>query len=301
MQKKDNFKVIGYYASWSGQPDDLTFQGLTHINFSFAIPAKNGNILQPIDELGKLRRLVELGHQKGVKIFLAIGGWDIEDGGGVDTRFHKIAEKAENRSIFVKNIMEIVKNYELDGIDMDWEYPDENSTSADDYLALMKQLSEQLHTQNKQLSAAVVAYGSKGFGIKKEVFEAVDWLNIMAYDDDNGIKTKPHSPFSLAEKSLNYWIKERGLAPEKAILGLPFYGKPYEKNISNDYKDLLARGANPALDSLKNVFYNGTETIKNKTILAKKQGCGGVMIWEITGDSKDSTSLIRAINEVKSF
>jgi chitinase len=295
-QQENKMKVIGYYASWSGQPDSLNFDGLTHINFSFAIPAKTCNVLQPIEEVGKLSRLVELGHQKGKKIFLAIGGWDIEDGGGNDQRFHKIAENAQNRSIFVKNIMDFVEKYNLDGIDMDWEYPDADSPSVEHYVALMHELAGELHSQKKQLSAAVVSLGEKGFGIKKGVFNDVDWLNIMAYDNDNGIATKPHSPYELAEKSLDYWLNERKLPAEKAILGLPFYGKPYQKNQSTDYKDLLAAGAKPNEDSFKNILYNGTETIKKKVQLAQKLNCGGVMIWEITADSKDGNSLVKAIN-----
>jgi chitinase len=296
VQKNENFKVIGYYASWSGQPDSLNFDGLTHINYSFAIPAKTGNVLQEIKEVSKLRRLVELGHQKGVKIFLAVGGWNINDGGGKDERFHKIAEIAENRSIFVKSMMEFVQKYDLDGIDMDWEYPDENTPSAEQYVALMHELAGELHSKNKQLSAAVVSLGNKGFGIKNEVFDDIDWLNIMAYDNDNGIASKPHSPYELAEKSLNYWLNERKLPAEKAILGLPFYGKPYHKNQSNDYKDLLAAGAKANEDTFNDVMYNGTETIKKKVQLAQKLYCGGVMIWEITADSNDENSLIKAIN-----
>jgi GH18 family chitinase len=159
----------------------------------------------------------------------------------------------------------------------------------------MRQLADSLHAQNKGLSAAVVHYGNQGEGTKKEVFDAVDWLNLMAYDDDHG-QPIPHSPYSLAEKSINYWLNERGLPPQKAVLGLPFYGKPRKPNLSR-YKDLLAAGADPMTDEFDSVFYNGIATIKKKTELAKQQGLSGVMIWEISQDVNDDRSLLKAINE----
>jgi GH18 family chitinase len=91
-------------------------------------------------------------------------------------------------------------------------------------------------------------------------------------------------------------VKERGLPPHKAVLGLPFYGKPRKENLSH-YKDLLAAGADPMADEFDSVYYNGIATIRKKTELAKQQGLGGVMIWEISQDVNDDRSLLKAINE----
>jgi chitinase len=196
-----------------------------------------------------------------------------------------------------------VEEFNLDGVDMDWEYPDDDS-SSDDFVALMKPLADSLHARQKELTLAVVSYDGRlssigkiaqATGIKREIFDIVDWVNIMAYDDENG-KVYPdnaHSTYALAEKCLDYWIGERGLPSEKAVLGLPFYAKP--GYIS--YRNLLAQGAEPSADSFKEVFYNGTETIKAKTQLALARNCGGVMIWEISQDVKGENSLVRAIND----
>ena len=296
-QSQKNFKVIGYYASWSCSPQDLDLSGLTHINFSFGIPLKTENALEPIRNEEKLTEITKLAHAQGKKVFLAVGGWDVGDGGGIDERFHRISTTASSRTAFVKSMMENVKKYDLDGIDIDWEYPDENHQSGDDFIALMQELADALHKEKKELSAAVVSKGKKGFGIKKEVFEIVDWLNLMAYDNDHGKPAEnPHSLFALAEESLNYWITERGLPANKAILGLPFYGKPGYNNKYGSYKNLIAAGANPEEDRIGDTHYNGTKTIQAKTKYAIERGCSGVMIWEICHDTKDQTSLIKAIN-----
>jgi chitinase len=291
----NEFMVIGYLPARSIDTTLIPFNRLTHINFAFAIPAKNGGGLDALRNADKLIGLVKKAHRNNVKVFVSIGGWGIGDAPGDDSRFHRMAETQQERNYFVTKTMQLVRRFDLDGVDLDWEYPDIENRSAEDYVLLMKQLADSLHAKNKKLTAAVVHYGNQGEGTKKEVFEIVDWLNLMAYDDDKGLPV-PHSPYSLAEKSINYWIKQRGLPPQKAVLGLPFYGKPRGKLTL--FKDLVNAGADPYGDNYKDsVFYNGINTIKSKTQLALKEKLAGVMIWEISQDTNDKNSLLKAINE----
>src|SRR5699024_6777931 len=170
--------------------------------------------------------------------------------------------------------------------------------SSQNNVDLMQELRDSLDLKNKKLTAAVVSYHDKyGYGIQDEIFDIVDWLNLMAYDDDhNTFKGEhvPHSPYWLAERSFDYWVKDRGLPPEKAIMGVPFYGKG--DGTGGDYKDLLKKGANPKEDEYKGIYYNGTETIKAKTQLARKRGAG-IMVWEIPLDTVGKHSLLKAIND----
>jgi chitinase len=292
--KPNEFMVIGYLQGRNVDTTAIPFGRLTHINFSFAIPAKNGGGLDALRNWDKLIGLVKKAHQNNVKVFISIGGWSIGDAPGDDSRFHRMAETQEERNYFVSNVMELVRRFNLDGVDMDWEYPDIENRSAEDYVLLMKQLADSLHAQNKKLTAAVVHYGNQGEGTKKEIFSIVDWLNLMTYDDDKG-QPIPHSPYSLVEKSVNYWIKQRGLPPQKAVLGLPFYGKPRGK--LTHYKDLVNAGADPYADTFDSVYYNGINTIKQKTQFALKEKLAGVMIWEISQDLNDDRSLLKAINQ----
>jgi len=300
----NNFKVIGYYYHVPSGPGakDLDLSGLTHINYSFAIPEKDGNGLEPLKTPKNLAELVDLAHSHNKKVFISLGGWNLGDGGGDDSRFHRIARTSAGRDEFVDAVMSMVDTFNLDGVDMDWEYPD-NDDSAEDFVALMQSLDDRLLAGGKELTLAVVSYDGRlastgkiasARGIKDEIFDIVDWVNIMAYDDENGKPfPNPHSTIELAEKCLNYWIAERGLPPHKTVLGLPYYAKP--GYIS--FKKLLADGADPATDVFDSVFYNGTETIKAKTKLAIDRGCTGVMMWEISQDVTDKHSLTKAINE----
>ena len=51
------------------------------------------------------------------------------------------------------------------------------------------------------------------------------------------------------------------------------------------------------MDEFDSVYYNGVATIKQKVELAKKEGLAGVMIWEISQDTGDDNSLLKAIQD----
>ena len=297
--QSNNFKVIGYLPGRNIDTSRIPFQYLTHINYSFAIPVKDSGHLMPINHPDALRGLVQKAHRNNVQVFLSIGGWGIGDGGGNDTRFHVLAEQPQTRNNFVKGTMQVVREYNLDGVDMDWEYPDSSHRSADDFVLLMKELRDSLQPTGKKLTAAVVSYGRQGWGIHKEVFDIVDWLNLMSYDDDKGL-TRPHAPYDLVERTHDYWVNQRGLPKEKAVIGVPFYGKPSLAGRGSAYRMLLAAGAKPEEDRFQDsIHYNGIKTIRDKTEFAKKNAAG-IMIWQISQDTVGKLSLLRAISmEVK--
>jgi GH18 family chitinase/chitodextrinase len=285
-QSHAQFKVVGYFPSWSGSVSSIQFSKLTHVNYSFLLPNYNGTF-KPLDNPSKLQSLVSAAKANNVKVLIAVGGWNIGEGGGNDGGFETMAANASYRNAFVTNLINFVNQYNLDGVDMDWEYPDPGA-SANNFATLMQQLSTELKARGKLLTAAVVANGYTGGGVLSSVFNYVDFLNIMAYDANDF----QHSTYDYAVQSLNYWVG-RGLPKSKAILGVPFYGRPSWES----FAQLVARGANPNADVFGNVGYNGIPTIKNKTNLAHDQG-GGIMIWEISQDATGSNSLLSAIHEV---
>jgi GH18 family chitinase len=279
----NGFKSVGYMPSWSGSVTSIQYTKLTHINYSFALPNANGT-LRPIENTAKLQQLVTLGHQNNVKVSLAIGGWN----NGDDSAFESLAANAGTRTTFVNAVMSTVRQYNLDGVDMDWEYPDPGA-SANNYTALMQQLSTALHAEGKLLTAAVVSEGGTANGVQPAVFAAVDWLNIMAYDGGS-----PHANFDWSINAANFW-KNRGLPTAKTVLGVPFYSRPsyltfaqlVQQDPANANRDCTPSGE----------CYNGIPTIKRKTQWAMANA-GGIMNWELSQDATGSNSLVSAIYEV---
>ena len=278
----NGFKSVGYMPSWAGNVTSIQYSKLTHINYSFALPNANGT-LQPIENTAKLQQLVTLGHQNNVRVSLAIGGWN----DGNDSAFESLAANSGTRTTFVNNVMNTVRQYGLDGVDMDWEYPDPG-TSGNNYTALMQQLSTALHNEGKLLTAAVVSEGGTANGVQPAVFGYVDWLNIMAYDGGS-----PHANYDWSINAANFW-KNRGLPKAKTVLGVPFYSRPgyltYAQLVAQDPAN-ANRDCTPSGEC-----YNGLPTVRRKTQWAMANA-GGIMNWELSQDATGANSLVSAIYE----
>ncbi len=276
----NTFVVAGYQPYWS-KINEIQFDKLTHIHYSFLKPNSDGTVI-PVPNAQRLKDIVFKAHANNVKVGIAIGGWN----NGDDSAFETLAQNEATRKKFVTELMKVVKEYDLDGVDMDWEYPDAGESSQN-YRKLMQALSVQLHKEKKFLSAAVVSFGKKGEGIDEEVFQYLDMLNIMAYDG------KMHSSYKQAIDAVEYW-SNRGCPKSKLVLGLPFYGRtPYMS-----YRNLLENDLHAhAKDVIGKVHYNGVAMIQKKTQLAL-QKCGGVMIWELSQDAVGEHSLLKAIDNI---
>ncbi|RKI00307.1 RICIN domain-containing protein, partial [Corallococcus sp. AB038B] len=77
--------------------------------------------------------------------------------------FEQMAANAGTRTAFVNTVVNFVNAAGLDGVDIDWEYPDPG-TSGNNYAALMRELGTAMHSRGKLLTAAVVANGYTGGG-----------------------------------------------------------------------------------------------------------------------------------------
>jgi len=292
-------KVIAY-SFGATSPEDIPYDQLTHINYAFAIPQADGK-LAPFTKSDQLKAIVANAKKYQTKVFISVGGWGIGDGGGNDFRFEKLASTPESRKVFVREVSEFIEKHQLDGLDLDWEYPDDkvNSDAGQSHKSsfyfteLLKELRTELNKKNKQLTIAVVGSNdSIGAGVPEKAFEYVDWVNIMSYDNS---KEKSHSSYRHATECLNYWIDKRNLPASKAVLGLPFYGK-YP---ATAYKKILE--IDPAAaekDTVAGIIYNGPALIRSKTRLALDRGLAGVMFWELSHDVTDpKKSLLHAINQ----
>jgi chitinase len=273
-------KVIGYFPAWTGRVDRIRFDKLTHVNYSFVLPTPEGG-LSDVDQ-ERLRDLAGRAHVQGVKACIAVGGWNDGD----TSAFEAMAADRSARGRFLGNLLDFCARHDLDGVDIDWEYP--KAHSAADYALMMRELSQALHAQGKLLTTCAIAMDDEyGAHIHPDVFACVDFVNIMAYDW-HGLS---HSSYAVAEQSLDYWLR-RGCPPEKAMLGLPFYGRKPPAA----YRDLVLMDPDaPRKDNVGEIFYNGIPTIRKKTELALRKG-GGVLIWEITQDTDGETSLLGAIH-----
>ena len=272
--------IILAYATDGIFADLIPYEKLTHINYAFLTPKADGTF-NLINNGWKLKQIVKDAHAQDVRVCISVGGW------GWDVQFEELAANREARSVFVQNLEAFVDEYQLDGVDMDWEYPDPGPSSLN-FLALIKALRGAM--PNKLLTTAVVSDGDEhGLGIPNESFALFDFVNIMTYDGSD------HGTMEQFERGLSYW-SERGLPTQKMVMGVPFYGDPnlaYSKIVQADPKAAQT-------DSFEyygtTYHYNGIPTIQTKTRIAMEKA-GGIMFWALDHDAQGELSLVNAIYE----
>ena len=288
------FKVIGYMPNWYGIQvlESMPIEKYTHINYAFAIPTKDGEVME-LPSPGFASRLIEIAHVHGVKVLISLGGWSY-NGIELEPTFVSATETPEKCALLARNIVEIAVKYGFDGVDLDWEHPKEST--AEQFEAMVLALREECTKAGLYLTAAVVGGDGMTTGITDKAAAAFDWINVMCYDGGQGAD---HSPMSLAEDYILYWTKDRQVDPSKVTLGVPFYERP----TWSAYSSLVAADpGNAHRDETefqgKTVYYNGIETMKAKAAFAM-ENAGGIMIWQITQDAVDEDlSLLNAILEM---
>jgi len=279
------FRIVAYATEGIAE-NQIPYDKLTQINYSFLIPNADGTF-RPIKDASKLTNIVAAAHSHKVSVSIAIGGW------GWDSQFEEMASGADTRAAFVRNVSRFVQEFHLDGVDVDWEYPDAGQSSQN-FLALIRELRAAL--PGKTLTAAVVSYGDKnGLGIPRESFAEIDFVNVMTYDGPD------HGSMEQFEKGLKYW-SGRGVPKEKLIMGVPFYSRAKESpEQSVTYARLVAAvpaAANTDTCEFSGLTqrYNGIPTIKEKTRIAM-QSAAGIMFWVLNADAPGDLSLVNAIHQ----
>jgi GH18 family chitinase len=284
------FRVVGYFPSWSGDPGILQFAALTQIDYAFVAPTPEGGYA-PVHKPEKLEKLVQLAHERGVKVLASVGGWS----GSKTSAFDSISSDPKRMTRFILNTLALVDQYDLDGLDIDWEFP--SAQAADRFAALIHVLAEDLHSAGKLLTIAVSATHFHGDNVENSVIADVDFIDIMAYDDGvGGPPGRPHSSYAFSEKALNYWLVSRNVPASKAVLGVPFYGRSLRNYHARTFKSILAKDPRaPAKDISENYAYNGFATIRAKTLDLARARASGIMIWQIAQDAVGENSLLNAI------
>lgn len=296
------FKVVGYFPEWKPDKEkEIQYNKLTHINYAFAIPNADGTV-KDLEEPDLAKKIIKKAHDNGTKVLLAVGGWEY-NGSPLEKTFVEATNSDEKCQKLANSILDLVDEYDFDGVDMDWEHPRTDGNSKTQYTTLLKYLREGLNKRNKLLTAAVLSGVNPEGGVlwdaaghTDEALSYLDWINVMAYDGGDGDR---HSSYNFALHSANYWLKNRNLPKSKVVLGLPFYGRPSWASYEDILKaDINAHKKDVATIDGKEAHYNGIDTIKKKTEWAFKN-TSGVMIWEITQDTTDKDkSLLNAIYEV---
>ena len=302
-ENESKYVVLAYVTSWGeSMPDPAC---LTHINYAFGHVTDNFKGIR-IDNEPRLQMVVGLREKKpSLKVLLSVGGWG-------SSRFSEMAQTDSTRMAFAADCKRVIDQFDLDGIDIDWEYPGIGTAGVsfspedtDNFSLLMKDIRHAIG-KDKLLTIATQA-GAKYYNLWA-VEPYVDYVNIMTYDMEES--PNHHSALYRSEMT-EEWSCEDAVAAHVAagfpvgrlVLGIPFYGHG-----TNEAPELLDYRHIIVLDSLQScwdsaaqvpyminsqghvvVNYENAQSIAFKCQFLHQKGMLGAMYWDYDSDDEKGT------------
>ena len=299
-------KIVAYVTSWTSvMPDPFV---MTHINYAFGGVGGDG-ISVYADNTSRMQQIVRLKNRNPkLKVLLSIGGW----GRG---NFSSMANDATKRKTFAKACRAFCDKYNLDGIDIDWEFPGNNSSGEtspsgekQNYNLLMRDLREAL---GNELLLTMASSADPGYYDFKNCIQFLDFVNVMTYDMSG--PPNHHSALYRGGKVGNGWLvqsesiqrhRSAGIPANKLVIGLAFYGNSGSgSQISlQEIKNGIASGKwidnwdgtakVPYVTDTSGKFAYGYDDERSLTIKCDyilKQKLAGGMYWEYANDDNKGT------------
>lgn len=261
-------KVVSCYYNFPSEhaanqlmPLDIHPNLCTHINMAFARVVNNEVKLED-HQYKTLLEIVKLKHKNpDLKILLSVGGAKSDNG------FPDMVLNHKSRKVFIKSIKTLLRNYTLDGIDLDWEFPALHNVVAggrerQHFSQLLREIRmEYIREKRNYLLTIAAAAPQTIVDISYDVDqlnEYLDFVNIMTYDFHYYTKFTPFTGFNsplyqrsteqlyLATLNINYTVHmylDKGLDRNKIVVGIPTYGHTFTLvNVNNHHVNSPASG-----------------------------------------------------------
>jgi chitinase len=257
MERKSGKKyMIAAYALDESLPHVTArdAERMTRLNVAFGL-VRDGEVscahLKNVSSIAELRR-----HNPGIQLVLSVGGWGA---GG----FSEAAATAPGRRQFAESAARAVAELELDGIDIDWEYPCIGvagiaASPADrrNYTLLLEETRRALDNIAGRRRLLTIAAGADRYFIDatqmRDAQEYLDEVQLMTYDMRGGFQTLTGHHACLhdstgdlfrisAEGSVKLFI-EAGVPREKLVMGAAFYSRRW-KGVPNVNRGLFQNAA----------------------------------------------------------
>ncbi len=239
-QPQQPYKIIAYATGNATTITQYPVSKLSHIIYSFLKIQNDTLTFHDSAQEANLRQLVALKQTyPQLKIMVSVGGWS---GCSFCSDLFAVAAHRQN---FAKTTVQLFKQYGIDGLDLDWEYPGiegfpghkYDSTDKNNFTELIRSLRQEMGNDY------LLTFAAGGF--EKYLEQSVDWdkvmplvdfVNLMTYDLVGGYATitghhtllQDYMPGQESTSKCVNWLLGKKIPPGKIIIGAAMYARVWE-------------------------------------------------------------------------
>lgn len=294
--------VWDYYSEYYSAPDRSgeDIQGINVVSPTFftLVDEGKGKIYDNAGDAGK--QYINWAHSNGYLVWPSVSNNSYIETTAEIMRDYKL------RQDLIENIVSLVVQYNLDGINIDFEYM--HDEDKDLFSRFIIELKPRLNELGVVLSVDVTAPdGSEEWSLcfdRNLIGEIADYIVFMAYDQYGASSTKPgtNAGYDWVKANIEKFIGQEAVSPEKIILGIPFYTRLWEESNGNlecytvdmeDIEEVIPENVAKTWDDNLKQYYvefvedgiankmwiEDAESIKAKLSLVSEYNLAGAAYW----------------------
>lgn len=303
--------VWDYYSEYAKAPDRTgeTMDGVNVVSPSFFSLERgsNGEIYDNAKDDGA--EYIEWAHNNNYQVWAMFSNNSLKD------TTSQILNDYEKRETMIENIMDLVEEYNLDGVNVDFE--NMNESDKDVYSRFLIELAPRLKKIGKTLSVDVTAPdGSETWSLcfdRNTIANVADYIVFMAYDQygTSSNKAGTTAGYNWVEANVKKFLGQEDVDPEKIILGIPLYMRLWEEEEDGTAKpevvnmkdmfDVLPENQIATWDEELKQYYveyeedgktykmwvENEKSVGEKINLANQYNLAGIAFWEKDRETND--------------
>ena len=309
-----------YFSEYASAPDrsGTTIDGVNVVSPSFFYIDTDGELEENVGSEGQA--YIEWAHNNGYKVWPMVSN-AVAANESLDIT-SDIMNSYENRKKLIEGIVEKCVEYDLDGINIDFE--NMYAEDKDMYSRFIIELTPRLKEIGMVTSVDVTAPdGADTWSLcfdRNVIGDVADYIIFMAYDQNGTSSTEPGTTagYNWVQLNLAKFLQTEDIDSEKLILGIPYYTRVWTTNSSGDIvsrstvymKDIdsvIPAGVEKTWnDELKQNYVEYTDgankrqiwiedidSLKAKVSLVKENNLAGVASWQKDMESDDVWQMLK--------
>lgn len=303
--------VWDYYSEYAKAPDRTgeTMDGVNVVSPSFFSLERgsNGEIYDNAKDDGA--EYIEWAHNNNYQVWAMFSNNSLKD------TTSQILNDYEKREAMIENLMDLVEEYNLDGVNVDFENMNESDKNV--YSRFLIELAPRLKKIGKTLSVDVTAPdGSETWSLcfdRNTIANVADYIVFMAYDQygTSSNKAGTTAGYNWVEVNIKKFLGQEDVDPEKIILGIPLYMRLWEEEDDGTAKpevvnmrdmfDVLPENQVATWDEELKQYYveyeedgkiykmwvENEKSVGEKINLANQYNLAGIAFWEKDRETND--------------